>query len=147
VKLIRSSSSACSGRRRCSKPQPGGPDPTQFEPLIVVANAEHRFAVGEQLQATGVRGARIVLESFGRNTAPAAAVAALISLQTNPDAILLIMPADHHIADGAGFLAAIASGMAAVARGKLVLFGVRAKSPATGYGYIRLGAPVPDATG
>jgi mannose-1-phosphate guanylyltransferase/mannose-6-phosphate isomerase len=114
-------------------------DPARFAPLIVVANAEHRFLVAEQLRLVGLSPARLVLEPEGRNTAPAAAVAALLESRRDPDAVLLIMPADHVIANEAGFIEAINSGMDAARKGSLVLFGVVPDVPATGYGYIEIG--------
>ena len=122
-------------------------NPTKFEPLIVMANAEHRFVIAEQLQAIKASVSRIVLEPFGRNTAPAAAVAAIIAMQRDPHALVLLMPADHNIADAAGFLSAIDTAQAAAERGHFVLFGMRATSPATGYGYIRLGETLGGTSG
>jgi mannose-1-phosphate guanylyltransferase/mannose-6-phosphate isomerase len=117
-------------------------NPALFAPLVVVANTEHRFAIAEQLQAIGAPVGRTVLEPFGRNTAPAAAVAALLALDSDPNAILLIMPADHNVGDVAGFLAAVEAGRAAAERGAFALFGIRASKPITGYGYMQLGEPV-----
>lgn len=114
-------------------------DLSLFEPLIVIANAEHRFAVAEQLQAIGAPVNRVVLEPVGRNTAPAAVIAALVAMQTDQNAILLMMPADHSIRDSAGFLRALERGRAAAERGKFVLFGMRPSKAETGYGYIRIG--------
>ena len=66
---------------------------------IVVCNDDHRFLTAQQLQELGINGARIILEPVGRNTAPAVTVAALQALQDDPDAILLVLPADHAIRD------------------------------------------------
>ena len=111
-----------------------------LERLIVIGSSDHRFAVAEQLLAAGVGSPRIVLEPVGRNTAPAAAVAGLLAAADDPDAIVLLMPADHLIRDVAGFRAAVRAGAGAAAEGHLVLFGIKPKSPATGYGYIETGA-------
>ena len=62
---------------------------------IVVANEEHRFIVAEQLRTTSNEGFKIVLEPFGRNTAPAIAMAALQAQSDNPNSILFVAPADH----------------------------------------------------
>jgi mannose-1-phosphate guanylyltransferase/mannose-6-phosphate isomerase len=122
-------------------------DPARFAPPLVIANAEHRFIIAEQLRAIGAAGARIVLEPQGRNTAPALAVAALLALQDNPEAVMLAMPADHVIADADAFHSAVDAGRAAAQTGALVLFGIRPDRPETGYGYIRAGAPLPGAPG
>lgn len=117
-------------------------------PPIVVCSAEHRFLVAEQLRAAGLAvggdGARIVLEPVARNTAPAVAVAALLAAETDPDAVLLVLAADHAIGDVPGFAAAIGTAAAAARAGHLVTFGMKPDRPETGYGYIRLGRPLGD---
>ncbi|MCW5713352.1 MAG: mannose-1-phosphate guanylyltransferase/mannose-6-phosphate isomerase [Bauldia sp.] len=118
-----------------------------FGPLTVIANVEHRFAIAEQLRAIGIEDARIILEPFGRNTAPAVAVAALAAAEADPDALILVMPSDHVIADAAAFHAAVAAGAEAAAGGAMVLFGIPPTRPETGYGYIRSGAPLPGHPG
>src|SRR5215211_6608423 len=82
-------------------------DPQLFDPLVILANAEHRFVVAEQLRAIGVADPRIVLEPEGRNTAPAAAAAALMAAEKDPDAIILVTPADHVIGDVPAFHRAV----------------------------------------
>ena len=119
-------------------------DAAVFDAPLVIANAEHRFLIAEQLRGTS---ARIVLEPEGRNTAPAVAVAAILAAQGDPDALILVMPADHVIADAAALTKAVATGAAAARAGSLVLFGVRPSAPETGYGYIRAGDDVPAAPG
>lgn len=107
---------------------------------IVVCNNDHRFAVAEQLRTGGQPAAAIVLEPVGRNTAPAVALAALTALQLAPSGgrpLLLVMPADHAIADVAAFRQAVGAGYAAAAAGRLVTFGIVPTRPETGYGYIR----------
>lgn len=122
-------------------------DPRRFEPLMVVANAEHRFIIAEQLRGIGAKGARVVLEPQGRNTAAAVGAAALIAIRDNPEALILAMPADHVIADIEAFHGAIDAGIAAARQGALVLFGIRPDRPETGYGYIRVGGTLPGAPG
>ncbi len=111
------------------------------DPLII-CNEAHRFLVAEQLRVTG-KDAQIVLEPAGRNTAPAAALAALYSLQHAEDGespLLLMMPADHVIDDTVAFAEAIKVGAEAASEGKLVCFGIVPTYPATGYGYIECSA-------
>lgn len=112
-------------------------------PPVVVCNQEHRFLVAEQLRASGVEGATILLEPVGRNTAPAVAAAALLSqagLEEGADPLLLVLPADHVIHRPEVFAEAVARGMAAAREGALVSFGVVPDSPHTGYGYLRSGS-------
>jgi mannose-1-phosphate guanylyltransferase / mannose-6-phosphate isomerase len=108
---------------------------------IVICNEEHRFLVAEQLRSAGYAAQAILLEPVGRNTAPAIALAALAaSAGGQPDAMLLVLPADHVIRDVPRFHAAIALALPAADAGQMVTFGVVPKSPETGYGYIRRGA-------
>ena len=110
-------------------------------PPLVVCNEEHRFLVAEQLRAANVQGAEILLEPAGRNTAPAVALAALhVQARHGDDALLLVLPSDHVIADDAAFRRAVQAGVAAAQAGGLVTFGVQPTRPETGYGYIRTGA-------
>jgi len=109
---------------------------------MVVCNQAHRFMVAQQLQETNRTASAILLEPVGRNTAPAVAVGALHVLERDPDAILLVMPADHVIADVVGFAAAVREGEQAAKQGSLVTFGIVPTRPETGYGYIKSdGAP------
>jgi mannose-1-phosphate guanylyltransferase len=117
-------------------------DEESLQRLIVVCSSEHRFAIAEQLHGIGLAAPRIILEPVGRNTAPAAAVAALAAAEEDTDALLLLMPADHLIADSQAFRRAVATGVAAAAEGHVVLFGIAPESPATGYGYIESGDPL-----
>jgi len=109
------------------------------QPPIVVCNEAHRFTVAEQIRALEIKASAILLEPAGRNTAPAVALAALRARQIDPDATLVVAPADHVIRDARAFQAAaeVAAGLAQ--NGKLVTFGIVAHAPETGYGYIRRG--------
>jgi mannose-1-phosphate guanylyltransferase / mannose-6-phosphate isomerase len=107
-----------------------------FGDPCVIANDRHRFLVAEQLQEIGLKESSVVLEPIGRNTAPAACIAALIASNINVDALLLLAPADHVIGDREAFAKSIALGIKAAADGALVIFGVKPDCPHTGYGYI-----------
>ena len=113
-----------------------------FAAPVILANEEHRFIIAEQLRQIDVKPQTIMLEPIARNTAPAAAAAALWLGQREPDALMLIMPSDHAIADHPAFLKAIKIGAQAAAAGKLVTFGIEADRPETGYGYIRRAGPI-----
>jgi mannose-1-phosphate guanylyltransferase / mannose-6-phosphate isomerase len=110
---------------------------TGAEPPIVVCNEAHRFTVAEQIRAIGVKASAILLEPVGRNTAPAVALAALQAQVIDPEATIVVAPADHVIRDVRSFqiAAEVAAGLAE--DGKLVTFGIVAHAPETGYGYIR----------
>ena len=111
---------------------------------IVVCNEEHRFLVAEQLRGVGVAAGAIVLEPVGRSTAAAVAAAAREALARSGEGeepLLLVLPADHVIADEARFAAALRDALREAAAGRLVTFGVAPTGPESGYGYIRAGAP------
>jgi mannose-1-phosphate guanylyltransferase/mannose-6-phosphate isomerase len=95
--------------------------------------------VAEQLREAGITGASVVLEPAGKNTAPAVAIAAIQALKNDPNAVLLVLPADHVIEDPESFRACVTSGMALAETGALVTFGIVPTAPETGFGYIRRG--------
>ncbi len=114
---------------------------------LVVCSEELRLLVSECIAKSGAR-PRIVLEPAARNTAPALSVAALIAGSTaapGVDPVLVVMPADHLIRDGATFSAALASAIGHAQRGAIVTLGVPPLGPETGYGYIRTGAALDSA--
>jgi mannose-1-phosphate guanylyltransferase len=104
---------------------------------VTICNEEHRFFVAEQLRAIDRLGS-IILEPMGRNTAPAIALAALLSSESE-DPLLLVLAADHVIKDEALFTKAVMDGIPLAESGKLVTFGIVPQEPHTGYGYIRKG--------
>jgi mannose-1-phosphate guanylyltransferase len=108
-----------------------------FAPPLVVTGAAHLPHVEAQL--AGAPGARIIVEPAARNTAAAIALAAL---RVPEDAVMLICPSDHHIADAKAFAAAARAAATLAAEGWLVSFGIDAKSPETGFGYLKRGAAI-----
>jgi len=106
---------------------------------IVVCNEAHRFIVAEQMRAIGMEPKAVVIEPQGRNTAPAACVAALL-LEAEPDALMLIMPSDHSVRDVDAFRRAVADAVDVARQNRLVTFGIQPDQPATAYGYIKRGA-------
>jgi mannose-1-phosphate guanylyltransferase / mannose-6-phosphate isomerase len=122
-------------------------DPARFAPPVIVCNHEHRFLIAEQLRAAGIPSPRILLEPVGRNSAPAIAAAALLVAETRPDAVLWLLAADHVIADTAALHENLVIAANAARTGRIVTFGMRPTTPETGYGYIAIGAPLPDAPG
>lgn len=114
------------------------------QPPLIVCGNEHRFMVAEQLRQIDVTPTAIMLEAEGHNTAPAVAVAAAFLQAHDPDALMLVLPADHVIADIASFEKAVREAAQAANSGALVTFGIVPTGPETGYGYIRRGTK--DAT-
>lgn len=111
----------------------------QLAPATVVCNEDHRFMVSEQFAQMQMTPLKIVLEPAGRNTAPAVAVAALLCLREDPDAILLVLPADHLIRDTQAFHQAVGQAQELAQQGYLVTFGIVPGGPETCYGYIEQG--------
>ncbi len=116
----------------------GKEDGAYLDP-VVICGANHGAVVAEQLDEIGLQPAEIIIEPCPRNTAAVAAVAAAWATRKDEDALVLLMPADHHIADSAGFRAAVALGAKAAEAGNIVTFGIKALTPHTGYGYIKTG--------
>jgi mannose-1-phosphate guanylyltransferase/mannose-6-phosphate isomerase len=104
---------------------------------IIICNADHRFLVAEQCQQIDIKNPTILLEPVGRNTAPAIAAAALQSLKTSDDTVLLVLSADHVIQDIDAFHEAINMASQQAQSGKLVTFGIVPTDANTGYGYIK----------
>lgn len=105
----------------------------------IICNDEHRFMVAEQLRQQGVKGASILLEPVGRNTAPAVALAAIKARNEGGDQLLLVLAADHYIENEQAFRDAVEQATQLAEQGNLVTFGIVAKHAETGYGYIQRG--------
>ena len=121
-----------------------------FAAPVVVTHNDMRFIVTEQLMAVGIDPGAVLIEPAARNTAPAVLAAALHVAAEDPEAALLVAPADHVIPDAAAFRAAVQPGMPLLEQGRIVTFAISPDRPETGYGYLRLaarpdgsGAPVP----
>ena len=123
------------------------PESDGFMPVTVLCNNDHRFLVEEQLAEAGITPRHIVLEPVARNTAPAIAVAALLIGSMDPDAILTVMPSDHAIGNREAFAGTVHAAARVAEAGKLVLFGIEARTPQTGYGYIRCAGTAPGSEG
>lgn len=118
-----------------------------FGPPVIVCGEDQRFLVAETLKQLDIEGATIVLEPLGRNTAPAIAMAALLLQQRDPQAQLLVLPADHVIENVAAFQQSISAGISLVAEDWLVTFGIVPGAPVTGYGYLRQGKDIANTAG
>ena len=113
-------------------------------PPLAICGEDQRFLVGEQLRGCGMP-AEVLIEPAGRNTAPAAACAALhAQARYGDEALVLLMAADHVIADEAAFVRAVELACQVAREGRIAVFGIHPTRPETGYGYIRTGAQRPD---
>jgi len=110
----------------------------------IICNEDHRFMVAEQLRQLTVKNASILLEPVGRNTAPAIALAALNATRNGQDPVMLVLAADHFIADQSAFQQAVKEAEELALQDKLVTFGIVPTQPETGYGYIQRGSALPE---
>ena len=107
--------------------------------VLTVTNRDLFFKTQDEYRPVNTAKLQLsyILEPFGRNTAPAVAAAAIqVARAHGPDAILLILAADHLISDQAAFADAVKQAMALAAAGKIVAFGIQPTAPETGYGYL-----------
>lgn len=113
-----------------------------IESPILICNEEHRFIAAEQMREIEVKPSCIILEPFGRNTAPAVTIAALKALEKFNDAHLLILSSDHQIENEAQFVEVVEKSLQYSESGKLVTYGIIPTSPEVGYGYIKAEDPL-----
>ena len=112
-------------------------DDIALAPPLTVGNEEHRFLVLDQLQEAGGNPGTVLLEPAARNTAPAMTLAALQSADGGNDPVMVVVAADHTVADLAAFTRALQAAVRAAAEGAIVVLGITPDRPETGYGYIR----------
>jgi len=118
----------------------------QALPPIIICNEVHRFLAAEQLRQIDKGDSHIILEPFGRNTAPAIALAAFQALKEHKDPVLLVLPADHEIEDAEKFCQTVEQSLPLAQNDKLVMFGVNPNHAETGYGYIKRGLSIDKTT-
>ncbi len=109
------------------------------EAALVICNEDHRFVAAEQLRQIQQLNNNIILEPAGRNTAPAIALAAFAALKKAQDPLLLVLAADHVIADAEAFVQVVLTASQFAQADQLVTFGIVPTAPETGYGYIKRG--------
>jgi mannose-1-phosphate guanylyltransferase / mannose-6-phosphate isomerase len=105
-------------------------------PPLVVTGRAHASLIQDALIGSGIESSRVLVEPAGRNTAPAALAAALIS---DPNDVLLIVPSDHLVADVPAFQTAVGVAAQHARNGRIVTFGINPSRAETGYGYIEMG--------
>lgn len=110
-----------------------------FDAPMVVTNNEFRFIITEQLAQCEMVASSILIEPVGRNTAPAAAAAALALAKTSPDALMLLVPSDHAVEDPEAFCDAVRAAEVAANEGQIVTFGIAPDRPETGFGWLECG--------
>ena len=110
------------------------------DPLLIVSE-ELRFVAQRQMAEAGID-ARFIAEQTGRGTAAVAAAACLAVAEEDPAGLVVLMPSDHVVDDENALSLALRQAVAVAASGCLALVGVEPDRPETGYGYLRLGAPM-----
>ena len=110
-----------------------------LEDPIIICNEQHRFIVAEQMREIKIKPKAIILEPFGKNTAPSIAISALMAQKDNENITLLILSSDHEIKNPLNFINTVKKGLDEANEDKLVTFGVKPTRPETGYGYIEIG--------
>ena len=108
-----------------------------FSNPILICNEEHRFIVAEQMREIDVVPNSIILEPIGKSTAPSIVLAALQSLKSNKDSMLLILSSDHLMTCDESFNMGLQNAFKLANEGRIVTFGIKATSPNTGFGYIQ----------
>jgi mannose-1-phosphate guanylyltransferase len=117
----------------------------QAAEIIIVTGLGHKAMVREQVAALGLT-ATILIEPEARDSAPAVAAAAAYVQAKDPDGVVLMLAADHHVRDVPRFVEAARLGMTAAQAGYITTFGMRPDHPATGYGYIQPGKEISSGT-
>ncbi|MEM9421438.1 MAG: mannose-1-phosphate guanylyltransferase/mannose-6-phosphate isomerase [Pseudomonadota bacterium] len=115
-----------------------------IENPIIICGEDHRHQVAGIMADAGLPLGSLILEPMGRNTAPAAIVASLEVAASDPEGLVLLLPADHHVATPASFQKAIAAAAKAARAGYVTTFGIKPSRPETGYGYIKACTPLTD---
>ncbi len=114
-------------------------------PPLVICGDQHRFIAAEQLRQIGIKDATIILEPVGRNTAPAAAIAAQFAKEKyGEDTLVFLMAADHAVRDVDAFAKSVGIASNAASLGRIVAFGIVPTRAETGYGYLRRGDALGD---
>lgn len=103
---------------------------------VILCSEQHRFIIAQHVEKLGIN-AKIILEPKGKNTAPAAALAAIYAQENHEDALVLITPADHEYKDLGNLETQIDAASQQAADDKIVTFGIKPSQPETGYGYIK----------
>jgi mannose-1-phosphate guanylyltransferase/mannose-6-phosphate isomerase len=116
-------------------------DPALFAPPVVITGPDFHFFAQRQAEDVGVE-ATVVVEPMRRDSAAAVAAATMVVHRRDPQAIVLVLAADHVVLDVEPFRAACAAGREAAASGRIVTFGIQPTEPKTSYGYILRGAPI-----
>jgi len=107
---------------------------TFTDKFMIITNDEYKFIVEKQMEIVNIRNYEMILETIGRNTAPAITLACM---KSKNDDLLFVVPADAKIVDGREYQSAVAHAQELAKSGYIVTFGIKPNKPHTGYGYIK----------
>ena len=105
--------------------------------ILIVTNKIYFYEIKNQVAGSGIPEKNIILEPQGKNTAPAIGLCARLITQSDPDAVLVVLPADHYIKGLPKFRSTIKKAIAVAKENLLVTIGIKPNAPSTGYGYIK----------
>ncbi|MDP1853792.1 MAG: mannose-1-phosphate guanylyltransferase/mannose-6-phosphate isomerase [Candidatus Omnitrophota bacterium] len=106
--------------------------------IYIITNNLHKFELTQQASIFGIPESNIIIEPEGKNTAPAIGLAAVNIIKKDSDPTLIILPADHHIADNKKFISTLKTAVTVAKDNHIVTLGIKPTNPATGYGYIKV---------
>lgn len=112
---------------------------TGFADPLIITSDDFRFIVTKQLSECAIQPTGVVIEPDGRDTAAAAILAAIYVAKENPEALMLLVPSDHAVADPEKFRQAVKAGIPAAIAGQIVTFGIKPTRAETGYGWLEIG--------
>jgi len=115
--------------------------------IWVVTTRSQAGEIRRELDSLGLTRVRVIEEPAGKNTAAAIGLAAVHVLAEDPQSVLAVFPADHHIRDAERFADLIRKAEEVASQGGLVTLGIKPTRPETGYGYIQRGAPLEQGKG
>ena len=108
--------------------------------VLVLTGSQYKHLVNQQLPQ--IPSQNVIIEPSGRNTGPAIGLACVHLLNRDPDAVIVVLPADHIIADPEAFRSALSCATIAADQGYLVALGIEPTHPHTGYGYVQRGMKI-----
>ena len=114
----------------------------EYGPPVFICNALHAAEIRSQMAEIDHEVGAILVEPVGRNTAPCAVVAACHVQSVDPEALVLLVPADHHVRLPEAFRKGVDTAVLAAKGGRLVTFGITPDRAETGYGYIQSGGSI-----
>lgn len=109
--------------------------------IYIIANNKQKSILNKEIKKLNFPKGNILFEPEAKNTAPAIGWAAREILRRNANAIMMVFPCDHYIANLSNFYKDVENAVYIAKQGRLVVFGIRPTRAETGYGYIKIKNP------